>query len=71
MNKQEYELWLRETLKIVWSGTTGACEKSETCPYAAKQCTLGYNLGMPLPTKRFLLCYAWRRPEEMKKCFST
>jgi len=64
---QEYERWLRETSKIVWSGLMGACEKSGTCPYAAKPCTLGYNLGIPLPVKRFLLCYAWRNPEEMKK----
>jgi len=49
----------------------GACEKIHNCQFASKACFLSYNLGSPLYKKRYLLCFAWRHPKEMKHYMET
>lgn len=67
MNEKEY----KQLLKKVWLSGYGPCEKADVCPFASKQCHLTYNLGAFLPKKRYLLCFAWRHPDKMKRYMET
>lgn len=52
---------LLAVLAEIWSGPIGACEKATQCAWKSKACELAFNMGLHLPAKRYLLCYAWTK----------